>query len=158
MVAIGDTGKAREYAETATKIVDGLLAKDAQRFDWRLLRAQSRMVLGDVTFWDGSDAAIAKAQFSGAIDELEAIAATKSDDNSINTYLLSSYENLGDAARALGDFAGAATAFTDWLDTATTLASKARDPVEPTTGCPTPPGSLPFLATSRQNKGEADRK
>ena len=32
MVAIGDTGKAREFAQSATKIVDGLLAKDAGQY------------------------------------------------------------------------------------------------------------------------------
>ena len=130
MVAIGDTGKAREFAQTATKIVDGLLAKDAERFNSRLLRAQSRMVLGDVTFWDGSDADDRQTRSSVGRDRRvqDVLPRSKPDDNSINTYLVSSYDNLGDAVRALGDFAGAATAFTDWLDTATTFASKARDP------------------------------
>ena len=84
-------------------------------------------VLGDVTFWDGSDATIAIAQLKAAIDEFKSLAAEKPDDDSINENLVASYDSLGDSLRALGDYAGAAAAFTDWLNTATTLASRARN-------------------------------
>ena len=48
---------------------------------------------------------------------------TRSNENSV-----ASYDSLGDFLRAVGDYAGAAAAFADWLNTATKLASGARDP------------------------------
>ncbi len=128
MVAIGDTGKAGEYAAAAAKLVDGLLAKDAGRFEWRRLRAQSRMVLGDVTFWDGSDATVAMAQLRASIDEFKRLAAERPDDDTINENLAASYDSLGDSLRAIGDYDGATAAFTDWLNTASALADHAGDP------------------------------
>ena len=152
MVAIGDTGKAREYAETATKIVDGLLAKDAQRFDWRLLRAQSRMVLGDVTFWDGSDAAIAKAQFSGAIDELKALAATKSDDNSSTRICFRAMKTLAMRRARLATSRGLRPPLPTGSIRRRRWRAKRATPVKPTTGCPTPPTRISVSATSLSSK------
>jgi tetratricopeptide (TPR) repeat protein len=126
-MAIGDPGKARDYAQAAGKIADGLLAADPRRFDASLLRAQSRMILADATFWDGGDAKEVKSLFASAIDEYLSLVESKPDGDALEENLAYSYENYGDAFRTMGDFDGAASAYAQLRDLAEKRAQKAAD-------------------------------
>ena len=130
VIAVGEIGKAREYADAATKIVEGLLRTDPNRFEWRRLWAESQAAIGVAIFWAGDDADTARAKSLAAIAEFKRLAETAPGNTLIDEKLIACYENLGDAARSLGDFPGATAAYTEWLNLANILADRASDQVQ----------------------------
>jgi tetratricopeptide (TPR) repeat protein len=127
MTAVGEMGKAREYAGAATGIVDDLLRRDPERFEWRRLWAESRAALGVVLFWSGDDPSAAREQSQAAIAEFSRLQKIAPNDPLIDEKLMSCYENLGDSSRTMGDIAGATAAFHEWLDLANKLADRTAD-------------------------------
>lgn len=127
MIAIGEMGKAREYADAAIEIVDELLRREPNRFEWRRLWAESRSVLSVVLFWNGDDGAVARERNAAAIAEFTRLAEIAPNDASIDEKLIACYEILGDAARSSGDFLGATAAYSEWLRLSNTLAGRTSD-------------------------------
>ena len=126
MTAVGDTGKAREYAGAATQIVADLLRRDPNKFEWRRLHAEAHAALGIAMFWDG-DADGTQKENELAIREFKELAAIAPDDLLIPEKLMGCYENAGDTARGLGDFTAATAAYTEWLTLANALADRMSD-------------------------------
>jgi tetratricopeptide (TPR) repeat protein len=125
MTALGDTDTAREYANAALTIADGLLQRDPANFEWRRLAAESHAALGIAQFWGG--AANGREQSAMAIAELRKLASIAPNDRLVLERLMPSYETLGDAARSQGDSAEAEAAYTDWLNLANKLAAGTSD-------------------------------
>jgi tetratricopeptide (TPR) repeat protein len=127
MTAIGETGRAQEYADAAIAIVDDLVRHEPSRFEWHILGAESRAALGVALFWAGEDATVAREKTALAIAEFKRLVAIAPDNALITEKLIACYETLGDASRSLGDFEGATTAYNEWLKVAEALAERTSD-------------------------------
>jgi tetratricopeptide (TPR) repeat protein len=128
MIAVGEMNNARDYADAATKLADQLIKREPNSSEWHLLRAEAINAFGIELFWDGNSDD-GRKQIQTAIDEFKQLSGSSLPSDEIDAKLMSSYENLGDAARSMGDFDGATAAYKDWLSRAETLAAKTADRV-----------------------------
>jgi tetratricopeptide (TPR) repeat protein len=129
MIAVGAMDSARQYAESAIKLADGLRKKDPNSPEWRRLWADATAALGIELFWAG-DSQGARPKAEAAIAEFKQLSGVMSDQTTLSQKLMLCYENLGDSTRAIGDFAAAMTAYHEWLSLAEKLAAANSDPKE----------------------------
>lgn len=124
-VTIGRSTKAREFAEQAIALADGLLASNRTSPLWLRRRAIAQEQLAEALYWQGDlDRALQHARAGEAV--LARLAEGNPDDEDLLWQLILAHQRVGDDLRAQGDLDGAAKAYQVWLERAKSL--QARQP------------------------------
>jgi tetratricopeptide (TPR) repeat protein len=127
-LTLGNSKEMRESADRERALVDGLIAKDPGRAEWRWLWANARSHSSEVMFWQGDIGDGAELARSG-IAEMAKLAAADPGNDNLHLDLIRLYENFGYNLRQLGEVEEADKAFHAWLDIAS--AEAAREPDNP---------------------------
>jgi hypothetical protein len=124
-VTVGRSAKAREYAEQAIALADGLLAKERSNPSWMRRWAIAEEQLAEALYWQGDlDGALQHARAGEAV--LTRLADANPDDDELLWQLILAHQRVGDDLRGQGDLEAAAKAYQVWLERAKRL--QARQP------------------------------
>jgi tetratricopeptide (TPR) repeat protein len=124
-LTLGNSKEMRESADRERALVDGLIATDPGRAEWRWLWANARSHSSEVMFWQGDIEHGAELARSG-IAEMAKLAAADPGNDNLHFDLIRLSKNYGDNLRQLGEVAEADKAYHASLDIA--AAEAAREP------------------------------